>query len=135
MGKQKVRLGRLIVGTVLLVVVGLVCWQALYHSPGDRKDLRYQAWKLGIYQMDLDKATDTMVGDIYPDRLVIGKTEAEIAKRFGYVTALESASEYVRYCYFNSPYYGKHVLILRQSNWMVLMKDGRAVDLILVKGC
>jgi len=85
--------------------------------------------------MDLDKATSTMVGDIHPDRLVVGKTKEELVKKFGYVTTLDNASEYLKYCYFNSPYYGKQVLILRSSNWMVLMKNGRAADLILVKGC
>jgi len=135
MGKQKLRVGRIVVGTVLVLVLGLAFWQVLYHSPGDRKDLRYQAWKLGLYPMDLDEATSTMVGDIYPDRLVVGKTEEELIKKFGYVTTLENASEYVKYCYFNSPYNGKQVLILRKSDWMVLMKDGRATDLILVKGC
>jgi hypothetical protein len=135
MGKQRFRVGKIIVATVLVLVLGLAFWQALYHGQGDRKDLRYQAWKLGLYPMDLDGATSTMVGDIYPDRLVVGKTEEELIRKFGYVTTLEDASEYVKYCYLNSPYYGEQVLILRKSNWMVLMKDGRATDLILVKGC
>ena len=133
--KQRLSLGRLILAGVSVVLLGLVFWQALYHGPDEPKDLRYQAWKLGLYSMDLDKATSTMVGDIYPDRLVMGRTEAELAKRFGYVTGVENASEYVRYCYFNSPYYGKEALILRHSNWMVLMKNGRVLRLILVKGC
>ena len=126
---------RPLIATVLLIVTGLALWQTLYHGPGDRKDLRYQAWKIGLLPMDLDKATSTMVGDIHPDRLVVGKTKEELVKKFGYVTTLDNASEYLKYCYFNSPYYGKQVLILRSSNWMVLMKNGRAADLILVKGC
>ena len=119
----------------VLIVTGLASWQALYHGPGDRKDLRYQMWKLGLYPMDLDQATSTMVGDIFPDRLVVGKTREELVRKFGYVTSLENSSDYIRYCYFNSPYFGTPVLILRRSNWMVLMKDGRAASLILVKGC
>jgi hypothetical protein len=107
----------------------------MYHGPGDRKDLRYQAWKLGLYPFDLDQATSTMVGDISPDRLVVGKTKEELIKKFGFVTPLDQASAYIKFCYFNSPYYGKQVLILRHSDWMVVMQGDRAVDLVLLKGC
>ena len=120
---------------VLLVIVGIALWQVTYSSPGDRKDLRYQAWKLGLYPFDLDQATSTMTGDISPDRLVVGKTKEELIRKFGYVTPLEQASEYIKFCYTNSPYYGKQVLILRHSDWMVVMEDNHAVNLVLVKGC
>lgn len=119
----------------LLLIVAIGLWQAAYHGPGDRKDLRYQAWKLGIYPMNLDQATGTMVSDIWPDRLVVGKSREDLVKRFGYVTPLNQASDYVKYCYFNSPYYGKEVVILRRSNWMVVMQNGRATNLVLLKGC
>jgi hypothetical protein len=123
------------IGIVVCSIAGLGLWEAVYHNPGDRKDLRYQAWKLGIYPMDLDQATSTMVGDIFPDRLVVGKTREQLVKKFGYVTDYDQASDYVKYCYVNSPYFGKRVIILRRSNWMVVMNNGRATDLVLVKGC
>jgi hypothetical protein len=119
----------------LVILAGLILWQIQYGHPGDRKDLRYQAWKLGLCPMDLDQAVSTMVGDIYPDKLVVGKTREELVKKFGYVSSLSQASEYVRYCYYNYPHDERQVLILRKSNWMVLMNNGRAEQLILVKGC
>lgn len=110
-------------------------WQLTYDSPGDRKDLRYQGWKLGLYPMNTDKALSTMTHDVFPDTLVVGKTKDELIRKFGYVSTLDQASTYVRYCYFNYPHNEEQVLILRSSNWMVLMKNGRATDLLLVKGC
>lgn len=119
----------------ILIAVGITIWQLTYDSPGDRKDLRYQGWKLGIYPMDSAEALGTMTHDISPDRLVVGKTKEELIKKFGYISTIDQSSTYVRYCLFNSSYTGKQVFTLRSSNWMVLMNNGRATDLILVKGC
>jgi hypothetical protein len=118
-----------------ILALYLVVWELLYHGPAEPKDLRYMGWKLGIYPMDPGDALETMVGDTYPDKLVVGKTEAELRKKFGFVTPLERASEYVKYCYNNSDRRGQEVFMLRNSNWMVVIKNGRAQELVLVKGC
>ena len=76
-----------------------------------------------------------MVGDSHRNDLVIGKTKSGLVERFGYVTPVDEASAYVRYCYFNSPYYGQQVLVLRRSNWTVIMKNGKTANLVLAKGC
>lgn len=107
----------------------------MFHGPNDTKDLRYQGWRLGIFPFDLDQATSTMIADAHRDDLVIGKTKEELIRKFGYLTPLDQASQYIKYCYFNSPYYGKLVLILRNSEWMVIMKNDRAEELVLVEGC
>jgi hypothetical protein len=133
--RLKITPARCLVAIALTTIAFLALWETQYHGPGESRDLRYQARKLGVYPMDVDQATGSMIADVHRDSLVIGKTQDELIKKFGYVTALENASGYVKYCYFNSPYYGTPVLMLRKSNWMVLMKDGRATNLILVKGC
>jgi hypothetical protein len=122
---------------ILLVVVVLGGWWALYPGPDEPKGMLYIGWRLGLPTMDQDRALGTMVGDVHREGLVIGKSKDELRARFGYVTTLdEPSSEYVRFCYNNyDTYRGKDVLILRRSNWMVVMKDGRAEDLVLVKGC
>jgi len=124
---------------VLIVLSALILlptgWELLYHGPAEPKDLRYKAWKLGVYPMDPEKALETMVGDTFPDKLVVGKTEAELRNQFGYLTPLDRASEYVKYCYNNSDRRGQIVFALRDTNWTVVMKDGRAQELVLVKGC
>jgi hypothetical protein len=120
---------------VLLMCLAIICWQALFHGPVDRKDLRYQAWKHGLYPFRIESALETMVAD--PDRnsVVVGRTASQLASRFGYVLPINQAPQYDQFCYENSPYRGQSVLILRSSNWMVLMENGRAKDLILIKGC
>ena len=76
-----------------------------------------------------------MIDDVHRGDLVIGKTKGELAQKFGYVTTLDEASQYIKYCYDNSDYRGKQVLFLRRSNWQVVMKDARALEIVLVKGC
>jgi len=107
----------------------------MYPGPYDAKSLRYQAWKLGIPFLTQDQGLETMVVDAHSDSLVIGKTERDLAKRFGYVTLMNQAPEYYRFCYSTSGRPMQPALMLRNSNWMVLMKDGRAEDLVLLKGC
>ena len=86
--------------------------------------------------MDLGEALATMVGDVYPDHLVVGRTRDQLVNRFGYIMNLNQTSTYNRFCYDTSPNYrGKEVLFLRSSNWMVVMHGGKATDLVLLKGC
>jgi hypothetical protein len=107
----------------------------MYPGPYDSKCIRYQAWKLGIPLLTEDQGLETMVADSHRESLVIGKTEADLTKRFGYVTPMSRASEYYKFCYRTSGRPMQPALMLRNSNWMVLMKDGRAEDLVLLKGC
>ena len=106
-----------------------------FHGPGEPKDLRYLGWKLGVYPQNVDEALDTMIADSHRDNLVLGKTKEQLIKRFGFVSSVSEADEYVNYCYDNSQYRGKPVLFLRKSHWMVSLENGRANILVLVKGC
>ena len=115
--------------------LGVLCWEVMFHGPADRKDLRYQAWKRGLYPFRIESALETMVADPDRDSVVVGRTAPQLANRFGYVLPINQASQYDQFCYENSPYRGQSVLILRNSNWMVLMENGRVKDLILIKGC
>ena len=119
---------------LIVVVLGLAGWPFLIIGPGDPRDLRYQAWKLGVYPLRIDDALDIMIGDPRRDSVVIGKTKEQLASRFGIVSSAPG-NGYIKYCFDNSPYRGKSVLFIRKSNWMVLMKDGIADGLVLAKGC
>ena len=118
---------------LIVILLGLAGWQFLI-GPGDPRDLRYQAWKLGVYPLRIDDALNIMIGDPHRDSVVIGKSKEQLASRFGFVSSAPGNS-YVKSCFDNSPYRGKSVLFIRKSNWMVLMKDGIADDLVLAKGC
>jgi len=104
-------------------------------DPTETVGVRYWAWKHGLVQMDLDHALDEMVNDPGRDSLVLGKTEPELRAKFGFTLPVEQASSYVQYCYKNSQYTKSQVFMLRHSNWMVLMRDNKAAQLLRVSGC
>jgi hypothetical protein len=120
---------------VLIPCLFLGGWMVVYSGSDDPKNLHYLLWKQGLVQMDPNRALETMVDDPNRDSLVIGKSEDELKVRFGYLRQPSEASTYLRYCLFNSPWYGKTVKFLRDSNWMVVFKDGKVTDLVRAEGC
>ena len=128
---------RLLIFTIILgaVVVFLGGWWMVYPSPADPKNMKYVLWKAGLCRIDLDIATEAMVGDSGRDRLVLGRTDQELRKRFGFLLEPSEASPYLRTCYQTSPWKGSRVLFIRSSSWMVVFDGGRAANLVLVKGC
>lgn len=122
-------------GVAILIFVGV--WTALYPSPADPKNIGYVLWKAGLYKMNLDEATEAMVGDGDPQKnmIVIGKTEGELRKRFGYLLEPSQVYPYLRGCYQTSYWKGRKVLFIRRSQWMVVFVDGKASHLVLMKGC
>lgn len=115
-----------------IVFVGTVF---LWRDPTEATSVRYWAWKHGLVKMDLDEALNEMVNDPGRDGLVLGKTEPELRAKFGFTLPVEQASPYVQYCYKNSQYTKDQVFMLRRSNWMVLMRDDKAAQLLRVSGC
>ena len=92
--------------------------------------------------MNLDHALGGMTHDTWAVRLVAGLTEAQLKDRFGVVRSLSEARPYDQLCSTQEGAVGergvhaagKQVLYLRDSDWMVIMDQGRAVDLVLCKG-
>ncbi len=118
-------------GLLLTLVAG---WMLMYPSP-DPKNLGYVLWKAGIYKLDLRTATDMMVGDPNRSRLVVGRTRAELRRRFGSLIPPAEATPYLRTCYSNSPWKDRDVAFLASSSWMVVFDGNRATQLVLAKGC
>jgi hypothetical protein len=64
----------------------------------------------------------------------------QLKDRFGYVRTLDEATPYLRACYSNSggaeeaAVKKENVVFLRDSPWMVILENGKAVDLVLCKG-
>jgi len=75
----------------------------MYPARNDPKNVRYVLWKWGVYHMDLDTATHTMIGDPGRDRLVVGKTRRELERRFGALRRPKEATPYLQACYEHSP--------------------------------
>jgi hypothetical protein len=89
---------------------------------------------MGFASIDPDRALSIMTHDDSRP-LVIGKSEGELRKRFGYLRSLDEARPYLRGCYRGSDWNGGTVMFLRDSEYMVVFRNDKATDLILVKGC
>jgi len=110
--------GWLPVCALLLVIAAPLSWALLYPQESDPKNMRYVLWRHGLYQMDLDTATETMVGDLAQNRnrLVIGKTREQLIHKFGYLLSAQETSLYNSTCYLGSTYTGQDVAFIRRSS-------------------
>ena len=132
MTSQRMRILMIVPALVFVFVGG---WILTYPDTSDPKNAEYVLWKVGLYKMNLDMATDTMIGDAHRDKLVVGKTEVQLRNKFGYLLTPNEASPYLRGCYQDSFWKDRTVLFIRKSPWMVVFNGDRAVDLVLIKGC
>ena len=119
---------------VAFSIVVVIVWTLTYPEP-DPKNIKYVLWKHGLYRMDLDTASDTMIGDASREKLVLRKTKAKLREKFGYLSTLSEASPYLRGCYQNSGWKGTDVLFIRKSPWMIVFNGDEATKLVLIKGC
>ena len=125
-----------IVSVLGAAALAAIVWQATHPDATDAKNFRYMLWKNGIHAMNLDVATGTMIADPERDRLVVGKTKAELRDKFGYLLPAADASPYLRACYQNTWWPGQQeVMFIRKSEWMVVFNGDRAEKLVLMKGC
>lgn len=133
-----------VVAAVVLLLFGVYGgWFALYPQESDPKNFHYVLWKHGLSRsINLDNAVGAMTGDTEPVNIVRGMSKEQLRMRFGYVRTLDQVTPYLRECYtlpgaageLGVPASGKEVVFLRDSWWMVILDDGKAVDLVLCKG-
>ena len=127
---------------VLLTSACFIHWVVDYPMDYDPKNIEYVLWKHGLNQnMNLDHAVGGMTHDTWAVRLVEGKSKEELKNRFGFIRALNEARPYDQLCSTNGSFgergisaAGKEVVFLRDSDWMVILSNGKAVDLVLCKG-
>ncbi len=85
-----------------------------------------------------------MAHDVLPVSRVEGLTKDQLKARSDYVRTLAEVSPYYQACYFTPGAFNlghvsraeiaaksEDVFFLRDSPWMVVMKNGRVVDLVL----
>jgi hypothetical protein len=119
--------------TIFITVV--MGWAVTYPSGNDPKNIKYVLWKSGLYSMNLDQATGTMIGDGSRERLVVGKTKVQLREKFGYLLPPADVSQYMEGCYQTSPWKNRDALFIRNSPWMVIFDGDKATELVLIKGC
>jgi hypothetical protein len=131
------------VAALLLLLGGYGGWVALYPEESDPKNFDYVMWKHGLSRsINLDTAVGAMTGDTQPVNIVKGMSKEQLKMRFGYLRTLDQVTPYQRECdtfpgtagELGVPANGKEVVFLRNSWWMVILDDGKAVDLVLCKG-
>jgi|HubBroStandDraft_5_1064220.scaffolds.fasta_scaffold358004_1 hypothetical protein len=124
---------------LLLSFCFLLAWIEIYPEGQDPKNIGYVLWTHGLNQnMNLDNAVAAMTHDRWPLRVVKGLSKEQLKSRFGYIRSLEEAPQH-KGCYPATGELGtwadrKEVAFLRDSAWMVILDQGRVVDLVLCKG-
>lgn len=140
---KKIIIGCLFIGVGVFLTLGFFkTWMEMYPDNSDPKNIYYVLWKHGLNKnMDLDNAVGTMTHDTWAVRLVEGKSKEELKNRFGFIRTLKEARSYDQLCSTNGSVgergihaAGKEVVFLRDSDWMVILDNGKAVDLVLCKG-
>lgn len=127
---------------ILLSYAYFIHWVKAYPTGYDPKNIDYVLWKHGLNQnMNLDNAIGAMTHDTWAVRLVEGQSKEDLKNRFGYIRTLKEARPYDQLCSTNGSVgergiaaAGKEVVFLRDSDWMVILDNGKAVDLVLCKG-
>lgn len=116
---------------LIAVVVGL--WQATYPDRYDRKSIHYVLWKHHLASMDLDRATSIILNDPDRDAMILGQTQQELARRFGYLKSPAEVRPYLRdYCWAARP--GANVMFLHNEDLMIVFTNGRASEAVTCKG-
>jgi hypothetical protein len=128
---------------VILSLLALYTWLETYPDDADPKNIYYVLWKHGLNNnMNLDSALAAMSHDVWPVRQVQGLSKEQLKTRFGFIKTLDEATPYLRGCHATPTAIGggerqgkrEEVAFLRDSPWMVVMKDGKVVDLVMCKG-
>jgi hypothetical protein len=135
------------VGAILSLLV-FYTWLGTYPDDVDPRNIYYVLWKYGLNNnMNLDSALAAMSRDLRPEKRVEGLTKDQLKARFGYIRTLGEVTPYYQACYFTPGVFtlgnvgraeiatkSQDAFFLRDSPWMVVMKNGKAVDLVLCKG-
>jgi hypothetical protein len=132
MTKSLVKTVALALTFFIAIIIG---WAVIYPSNSDPRNIKYVLWKNGLYGMNLDAATGTMIGDGSREKLVVGKTKIQLREKFGYLSTPAEVSQYLKGCYQTSAWKHKDALFVRNSPWMVIFDGDKATELVLIKGC
>lgn len=124
---------RIVLICVFEIGLGFVFWYAMYPDSYDPKSIAYIGWKAHLLPMEPRRALSIMTHGANSDRLVVGDTRQESTRRFGFVLTADQVSPYLRdYCAATRP--SADVFFLNSSDYMVVMSNNQAVELVLCKG-
>jgi hypothetical protein len=87
--KKSVRIW--IASLVLTPCLFVGMWVATYGDYYDPNNIHYVLWKWGIASIDPGRALSIMTHDSNSQRLVVGRTEYELQRKFGYLRSVSEA--------------------------------------------
>lgn len=119
-----------IVAVTLIVVSAL--WVGFYPDKYDPKNPQYVLWKWHLARIDLDRAVSTMQHDRGSEQMILGKSEKELTRRFGYLLPPEAAAPCYRSDSEGIAPPGDKVFFLRKSDYLIVFHDGVAVRVVLL---
>jgi len=112
----------------LVAVVAL--WMGLYPDKDDPKNIQYVFWKWHLANINLDRAVSVMHHDPGSERMILGKSEKELTKRFGYLLTPEAAPRCFKLASRGAVTSGDKALFLRKSDYLIFFRDGVAVRVV-----
>jgi hypothetical protein len=125
---------RIVILAFIFIIIFVGGWILSYPDSNDPKNIKYVLWKHGLYRLHIDTVISAMVGDASRNDLIVGKTKTQIQKRFGTLFSPNEVSPYLREAYENF-WKGTEVRFIGHSPFMITFdKNGRATDVILMKG-
>ena len=126
---------RTVVLVLVLMFVFFVGWAFMYPFP-DQRNIKYVFWKAGLYRLNLAQAEGEMISDPHRDNIVIGKTKAQLERRFGRLIPLADATEYAKFCcQHGSECKNATFVDDGPALWMIVFRGDKATALFLMKGC
>jgi hypothetical protein len=129
---RRLMFGLAIACLFLLLIFGI--WIAVSPGRDNASGPLYVLWKAGAFPFDSSVVYPSMVGDIHRDALVVGLDVSELERRFGRLrTRAEATPDYQKH-YSDRFYLDKEIRWLDDSPWLVILENGRAKELHLMKG-
>jgi hypothetical protein len=127
--KRKLRIA-LLVTIAVFTSVATTAWLA--EPDNSRHSLRYQLWKRGHYPFR-EGFKGAFMADAHRDAIVLGRSRAELERTFSPLTEGKKNERYWGEVYASfRP--GDNFVWLWNSNWLVVLRDGRAIYLQYIKG-
>ena len=121
-----------ILAVVIAVVLAAFSVFVLTTPDDSHRSVRYQLWKRG-YQPFRRGFASAFMADVERDSLVIGKTQAELERVFPPLAEGKRNEKYWGEVYARFRPDDQFVW-LWGSNWLVVLRDGRAIYLNYMKG-
>jgi len=128
----RARVAPFAIGIIIAAGAALGAW-FVTSDRGDSNGPRYLLWKFGVLPFDPSVVYPAMVGDRQRKELVVGLSISDLERRFGRLRTRAESTAYQKY-YCDRFFMNQQILWLGDSPWLIVLDNGRALELHLMKG-